>query len=256
VRARHGSGGARGHLARGGRACGTRSAAGHGARGGAAGLSLSSPAPLPLRRVAGKRPRRGGRAMVAWPREARDVVEGGTRRRALRCWAEPLRAAARPARPRGRRRGRPALARAAGASPSPLASAAAETPAPSIGALELDFGRRRPSSLPPLHELELGRWVLLRLLSAFPLPAPFLGFPAAVPTTGQQQPRQAPRHVRGLESSAECARFGGNGGLRFGRVSDKGCHCSSFYYILELKDGLQVAGAGSLRTDRQLWQAT
>ena len=48
VRARPGSGGARGHLARGGRARGTRAAAGHGARGGAAGLSLSSPAPLPL----------------------------------------------------------------------------------------------------------------------------------------------------------------------------------------------------------------
>ena len=48
MRARPGSGGARGHLARGGRARGTRAAAGHGARGGAAGLSLSSPAPLPL----------------------------------------------------------------------------------------------------------------------------------------------------------------------------------------------------------------
>ena len=71
----------------------------------------------------------------------------------------------------------------------PLASAAAEAPAPSIGALELDFGRRRPSSLPPLHELELGRWgpppyPLIPFLSTFPLPAPFLGFPAAAPTAG------------------------------------------------------------------------
>ena len=125
--------------------------------------------------------------------------------------------------------------------------AAAQAPAPSVGVLDLKFGCRRPSSLPPLHELELGRWgpppSPLRLPSSSSLPRLPGGGPDRGAATAEAGPAPCPR----LASSAECAQFGGNGGLRFGRVSDKECRCSSFYCILELKDGLQVAAAASLR---------
>ena len=112
--------------------------------------------------------------------------------------------------------------------------------------LNLEFGRRRPSSLAPctssISSLSSPPSPI-RLPSSSSLPR----LPGGGPDRGAATAEAGPRHVRGLASSAECARFGGNCGLRFGRVSDKGRRCSSFYCILELKDGLQVAGAGSLR---------